>query len=277
MKRSRRVLVAPAVAWQLAGKVVIAVGLLWGTQSTGAAEAVADDVERFFETEVRPLLLDACGECHGARKAESGLRLDNEASLRTGGDSGSVIDLAQPDESLLLQVIGGEGGLEMPPDGKLSDAQIAVLRKWVRLGAPWPGESVDAANPLGLRGGPITDAERKHWAYQPVRTPDVPDLQSILPPEDAELAAWAETDIDRFILADLAAQGLRPVAFSPMGRWAASASTGAAPSTGTPVCAASWAVVVRLVPRRWRRTARPVPSSSPATRLAGRRHRPARS
>lgn len=219
MKRSRRVLVAPAVAWQLAGKVVIAVGLLWGTQSTGAAEAVADDVERFFETEVRPLLLDACGECHGARKAESGLRLDNEASLRTGGDSGSVIDLAQPDESLLLQVIGGEGGLEMPPDGKLSDAQIAVLRKWVRLGAPWPGESVDAANPLGLRGGPITDAERKHWAYQPVRTPDVPDLQSILPPEDAELAAWAETDIDRFILADLAAQGLRPVGDAPKQQW----------------------------------------------------------
>src|SRR5690606_13256443 len=62
-------------------------------------------------------------------------------------------------------------------------------------------------------------AERKHWAYQPVRTPDVPDLQSILPPEDAELAVWAETDIDRFILADLAAQGLRPVGDAPKQQW----------------------------------------------------------
>jgi len=216
---------APSAVRRMAARAFMTIGLLLGNQAADAAESAPDDgritVERehFFETEVRPLLLDACGECHGARKAESGLRLDHQAGVQTGGDSGPVIDTEHPDESLLLQVIGDEGDIQMPPDGKLSDSQIAVLRKWVRLGAPWPGKPTEAANPLGLRGGPIVDVERQHWAYQPVRKPFVPNAQSALPPSHAELADWAETDIDRFILRDLVAQGLRPAADATKQQW----------------------------------------------------------
>lgn len=225
MKRSKAMRSMLASARGIAGRSLISFSLCWGAQTLQATEPVPDsseqaaELERFFESEVRPLLLDACGECHGARKAESGLRLDNQASLRIGGDSGPVIDTENPEQSLLLQVIGDEGDFQMPPDRKLSSAQIAVLRKWVQLGAPWPGERTEAANPLGLRSGPITDAERRHWAYQPVRKPAVPDLASTLPPSHAALVNWAETDIDRFVLAGLAAQGLYPAEDAPRQQW----------------------------------------------------------
>ena len=38
---------------------------------------VTPEQERFFEEKVRPLLAANCWECHGAKKQESGLRLDS--------------------------------------------------------------------------------------------------------------------------------------------------------------------------------------------------------
>ena len=52
----------------------------------------------------------------------------------------------------------------MPPSGKLKDAQIAVLEKWVKLGAPDPREVA----PMGVAGDAANlEAGRRHWAYQP--------------------------------------------------------------------------------------------------------------
>ncbi|TVQ02295.1 MAG: DUF1553 domain-containing protein [Planctomycetaceae bacterium] len=193
-----------------------------------AAAPVTASQEQFFENHVRPLLVDACVECHGVKKAESGLRLDVASGLLRGGDSGAAIDRENPDQSLLLTVVGYEGDIQMPPDGPLSAAQIEILREWVRQGAPWPGDPTAEANPMGLRSGPITDEERRHWAYQPVRKPAIPriDLTAFSSKTDAsgitldgELADWAETDIDRFILADLLKQGLTPVADADDRQW----------------------------------------------------------
>ncbi len=189
---------------------------LWAGVTVGlAAEPVpggnvaTGEVERFFESEVRPFLsmpvVNAVGAEIGVRPATGQCSGPTSRRRQRSGDG-----RRQPDESLLLQVIGYEDAIQMPPDEKLAESQIEVLRKWVRLGAPWPEESVDDPNPLGLRAGPIADAERQHWAYQPVRQPAVPDPMTALPNPDAALAAWAETDIDRFILSGLVAQGLRP-------------------------------------------------------------------
>ncbi|XZE56499.1 PSD1 and planctomycete cytochrome C domain-containing protein [Planctomycetaceae bacterium SH139] len=165
--------------------------------------AITADQEQFFESKIRPLLAEACGDCHGGTKAESGLRVDSRAALLAGGDSGPAITLADGATSLLLKVVNYDGDIRMPPDQKLADDEIAALRKWIEEGAPWPNSGDETpANPLGLRSGPITDADRQHWAFQPVAKPSVPmhDLSN----------QWARTDIDRFLLDAMTRHNIQP-------------------------------------------------------------------
>ena len=176
------------------------------------AQSISPDQERFFESEIRPLLADACIGCHGAKKAESGLRTDSRAALLAGGASGPAIQLDEKSASLLLEVVSYEGDIRMPPDQKLPDEKIAALRKWIEQGAPWPSSGDSApANPLGLRSGPITDADRQHWAFQPVIKPQVPthDLSG----------QWARTDIDRFLLDAMIRQNVQPGTDSDRRTW----------------------------------------------------------
>ena len=97
----------------------------------------ADDLH--FERRIRPLLIERCCKCHSAEQQKGGLLLDSRAALLQGGETGPAIDPANPDNSLLLQAVRQENGLEMPPDGKLTNEQIQALTQWIRQGAPWPG------------------------------------------------------------------------------------------------------------------------------------------
>src|SRR5688572_25759110 len=105
-----------------------AVALLWGFLPTGpsfSAEPTADDL-RFFETSVRPLLIEHCQKCHGPEKQWSNLRLDSRAALEKGGDLGLVIVPGNPAESRLIRAVKyDDAALQMPPDGRLDDAQVA--------------------------------------------------------------------------------------------------------------------------------------------------------
>src|SRR5258708_3380152 len=108
-----------------------------------AAAAAESDAQResmqFFEKEVRPLLAERCYECHGEKKKKGSLRLDNIGFITEGGDSGPALVPGKPEESLMIKAIRyTDPDFQMPPKKKLSDAQIAVLEKWVALGAPWP-------------------------------------------------------------------------------------------------------------------------------------------
>jgi cytochrome c553 len=51
-----------------------------------AAEVAAPSAEQieFFEKQVRPVLVNRCQACHGAKKQESGLRLDSREALAAG-------------------------------------------------------------------------------------------------------------------------------------------------------------------------------------------------
>ncbi len=89
----------------------------------------------FFESKIRPVLIDRCVECHGANKQKAGLRLDSAAALKAGGDSGAVVTPGEPDQSSLIQVIRYTGDLKMPPKSKLPDAEIALLIDCVQRGA----------------------------------------------------------------------------------------------------------------------------------------------
>ena len=94
--------------------------------------------EHFFEQNVRPMLAENCYSCHGEKKQKGGLRLDSLEAILKGGDSGPALVAGKPTESLIVEAIN-YAGLEMPPKGKLTAEKIAVLTRWVALGAPWPG------------------------------------------------------------------------------------------------------------------------------------------
>ncbi len=129
-----------------------------------------------FESEVAPLLIRRCLECHKGTEPAGGLSLESMAGFAAGGDSGELLDHAKPLDSLILQRVA-DG--EMPPPLKgvpqpLSDAEQLTLRSWVQQGAPWP-----AARALDLyevttdvRGG------RDWWAFQPLVRPIVPQAAS---------------------------------------------------------------------------------------------------
>ena len=96
-----------------------------------------------------------CQKCHGAKKQEAGLRLDSRQALLTGGDNGPAIVPGRPEESLLIGAIRHSGDLQMPPDGKLAEAQVEGLTAWVRQGAAWPASSESPAENVAERSAGI--------------------------------------------------------------------------------------------------------------------------
>ena len=164
--------------------------------SIAAAEELPND---FFERRIRPLLAQQCYECHGPEKQENELRLDRAADLFAGGASGRAIVPGKPDGSLLITAVRQTSDdLQMPPDGKLTDSQIADLVRWIELGAPHPEGPGD--NPSVVESKQW-QARLEHWAFQPPQTPKLPEVQDEI---------WVRTSVDHFILARLESEGLRP-------------------------------------------------------------------
>jgi cytochrome c551/c552 len=119
-------------------------------------QGLADKVA-FFESKVRPVLVERCVACHGPEKQKAGLRLDSLVGLLRGGESGAAIDLDNADASNLVAAIRHESW-EMPPDGKLPDDQIEAIVSWVKDGAAWTG-SKPAAELLAAGLPEVDDAE----------------------------------------------------------------------------------------------------------------------
>jgi hypothetical protein len=151
----------------------------------------------FFETKVRPLLLEHCAECHSAKAGdpEGGLSFDSRADfLRAEG----VAVAGRPDDSLIVKVVRYDGGLQMPPDGRLPDAAIRTIEEWVRRGLPWPDDGKTATAGDGFD---IAKRRAEHWCWQ---------APQAVPPPPVKNIAWCRGDIDRFVLARLEAAGLAP-------------------------------------------------------------------
>jgi ankyrin repeat protein len=89
-----------------------------------------------FEKDVQPILAQKCHSCHGEDVQQSGLRLDKRQNALRGGDYGPVILPGRSAESKLIRrLVNGDGGLQMPPTGPLSDEEIGLLRAWIDQGA----------------------------------------------------------------------------------------------------------------------------------------------
>jgi hypothetical protein len=126
----------------------------------GSGLRAADPGIDFFENKIRPVLVENCYKCHSANtKTKGGLALDSRDSVLRGGDTGPAIVPGKPNESLLLNAIKYDGEPKMPPDGKLPDAVIADIQKWIAMGAP---------DPRVARKQITIEEARKRWAYQPL-------------------------------------------------------------------------------------------------------------
>jgi mono/diheme cytochrome c family protein len=163
--------------------------LLLSLAPSGALAAVAGaDGTVDFAREIEPILIKRCSECHGADKQKAELRLDSRAAALKPAKSGALALVpGQPEKSALLErVISTDPDEVMPPKGaRLTPDEVASLRRWIAAGAVWPETDL-----------------RAHWAFRPpVRT---------TPPENPLPGAVIRNDLDRFILARLAQEGLQP-------------------------------------------------------------------
>ncbi len=138
-----------------------------------------------FQTDVRPVLSDACFHCHGPDPETRifDLRLDTREGAFEVRANGTLLVPGDPEASLLYQRISAaEPARRMPPahvHKDLTAEQIAKIRAWIEEGAEWEG----------------------HWAFAaPVRR-ELPVVKQ---------EAWVRNPIDRFVLAKLEARGLAP-------------------------------------------------------------------
>src|SRR5260370_29955815 len=98
----------------------------------------------FFETKIRPVLVERCYECHGDKKQKAGLRLDSKAALLKGGDSGPIVVPGKPNDSLILTALRYEEP-KTPPKAKITSAIMAAFTKRIQSGAPNPPTSSENA------------------------------------------------------------------------------------------------------------------------------------
>lgn len=168
--------------------------------ATAAEPALSDADTIFFESHIRPILVENCTECHGDQKQKGGLRLDSLPGWQAGGDSGPVLTPGDPGKSLLITAIRyADEDLQMPPKQKLDDRSIGLLTEWVKRGAPDPRTSPPKA---GHAIEPMTlEQARSHWSFKPIVAPAVPPMAP---------GVTAEHPIDRFVQTRLRAEGLAP-------------------------------------------------------------------
>lgn len=168
---------------------------------SGWTEDVSFSTEQieFFEKHIRPLFAKNCYECHGTETQEASLRVDSRPAVLKGGESGPAVVPGKVEQGELLQALAYDpDGYQMPPDGKLPQEKIDLVRQWVAMGAPWPDEAVATSE----MKKDFNLAERaRHWSFYPLQRPTLPAVQN---------TKWCRNEIDQFILQKLEEQQLAP-------------------------------------------------------------------
>ncbi len=162
----------------------------------------ADEKSDFFESYIRPALAENCYECHNSiNKAKAGLTLDHKNGLIKGGDSGPVLSIENPKESLLLRVMKHEiRNLRMPKSGpKLSLAIIKHFEQWISNGAYDPRENPPSAEDFAKETswGKIREKRKLWWSFQPILKIEEPRINDKHP-------------VDQFLISKMQQSGIEP-------------------------------------------------------------------
>ncbi|PYU67609.1 MAG: hypothetical protein DMG49_18215 [Acidobacteria bacterium] len=157
--------------------------------SLGAGQAPPNPSEKpvYFNSEIRPILSDACFTCHGPEEEsrQGNLRLDIKENMFADRGGYRIIAPGSSAASRLYQRISStDKTSRMPPAStgrSLTPKQIELFRKWIDQGAKW----------------------QSHWAFDPPKRPAIPEVKD---------KTWPRNPIDYFTLARLEAEGLKPSA-----------------------------------------------------------------
>jgi mono/diheme cytochrome c family protein len=122
--------VLPASGTVILGLLIVALLTKNATDRANAGDAKAPK----FEADVQPILQASCVRCHG-EKRRGDLDLRTFAGLMKGGESGPSIVPGKADKSLLYKKIH-EGAMPADKKGMLKPAEIALIRRWIDVGAP---------------------------------------------------------------------------------------------------------------------------------------------
>ena len=171
--------------------------------AAGSLRLLAQTPEQLetFEKTVRPIFVENCQGCHNAKLKSGGLDLSSAEGLKDAASGGFFGAASEPDKSLIVEALGYEGRVKMPPPGKLSAEKISAVRAWVAAGAPTPPvESATGVRSVATRGV-ITEADRNFWAFKPLANPKPPAVSR---------KDWAANPIDAFVLSAMEKKGLAP-------------------------------------------------------------------
>lgn len=137
-----------------------------------------------FNRDIRPILSDKCFQCHGPDEEtqEADLRLDIREAALAHGPPAAIVPGDPGASEILHRVTADDPDDRMPPakiNKPVSPEEADLLRRWIEQGAEYRG----------------------HWSFQPVQKADAPAVED----ED-----WPVNGIDRFVLAKLESEKVRP-------------------------------------------------------------------
>ena len=199
----------PRFRWTLLASVAL-IAACGGHHAALAAEsaaaAPAAEGIAFFESRIRPVLVEHCHQCHAAdaKNVRGGLLVDTKEAIRAGGESGrpGIVSGDPAASGIYVAITHADPDERMPPKGRLPDHVIADFRKWIDMGAPDPRAAAAGRVAAGRREIDVAEG-RTHWAFQRPVAAVAPSVQR---------ADWPRGDIDRFLLAGMEAAGVAPVA-----------------------------------------------------------------
>jgi len=168
--------------------------LLWSTPNDPAIS---------FSRNVAPILARNCLSCHGPTQKMSQYDLSTRAAALKGGQKGPAIIPGNATKSALYRRLTGRQQPVMPLGGKLSDTEIAILKKWIDAGAPWEGEAIGLPPPEAPKAASqekvFSEKDRNWWAFRKPARPTVPHVSD---------RPWNAHPIDAFLKRALDEKGL---------------------------------------------------------------------
>ncbi len=209
LRQSARLLTSRLLTARLLTIGLVAIGILLSRPGrlvhAFEPDSIPADQLAFFESKIRPVLVQHCYACHGPdpTSVKGGLRLDVQAGWQRGGDSGQpAIEPKNPANSLLIQALRHTGDVQpMPPDvPKLPDSVIADFVHWIEMGAPDPRtQRVSLPNdPASWQS--IYEQRLDWWSLKPLTKVPLPQPKHVVD---------CNNEVDAFVVAQLESQGLR--------------------------------------------------------------------